>query len=211
MMRINKSSGLEYDDVIYNAANRKKILWLGDDCRMHSGIATMSREIILGTCHKYNYCQIAGAITHPEKGKVVDMSPATIAATGVKDAYVKLYPVDGYGNEDTLFTIIAMEKPDAIMHFTDPRYWGWLYILEKQIRSKIPITYYTIWDDIPYPQYNHPYYESCDLLMPISKQTANICKWVLGPKKCFSLEGNFDEKTGEEIPFVKTDIKKEVE
>ena len=39
--------------------------------------------------------------------------------------------------------------------------------------------YYTIWDDTPYPRYNKPYYESCDLLMCISKQTHNIVKQVL--------------------------------
>jgi len=34
--------------------------------------------------------------------------------------------------------------------------------------------YYTIWDDLPYPRWNEPFYESCDLLMGISKQTYNI-------------------------------------
>lgn len=163
---------------------KKKILLLSDDLRMHSGVATMSREIVLGTVHKYDWAQIAGAITHPDKGKVFDMCQATQQMTGVKDAYVKLYPTDGYGNEDTLFAIMAMEKPDAIMHFTDPRFWGWLYALERQIRSKIPITYLNIWDDIPYPVYNRPFYESCDLLMSISKQTLNINRQVLGEDRC---------------------------
>ena len=159
---------------------KKKILLLSDDLRMHSGVATMSRELVLGTVKDYDWIQIAGAISHPDKGKVINMDAATAQLTNVPDAKVTLYPVDGYGNEELLFAIMDREKPDAILHFTDPRFWGWLYSLERQIRTKIPLTYLNIWDDIPYPMYNRPYYESCDLLMSISKQTYNINKWVLG-------------------------------
>ena len=159
---------------------KPKGLLLSDDLRMHSGVATMSRELVLGTVANYDWVQIAGAIQHPDKGKVINMDAASAQITGVKDAKVTLYPVDGYGNEELLFNIMEREKPDFIMHFTDPRFWGWLYAIERQIRSKVPLTYLNIWDDVPYPMYNRPYYESCDLLMSISKQTYNINKWVLG-------------------------------
>ena len=43
-----------------------------------------------------------------------------------------------------------------------------------EIRTKIPIMYYNIWDDLPDPQYNELYYRSSDLLMSISKQTYGI-------------------------------------
>jgi glycosyltransferase involved in cell wall biosynthesis len=163
-------------------SKKKKILLLADDLRMHSGIATMSRELVLGTAHKYDWVQLAGAIEHPDKGKVADMSEATNKLLGRTDCYVKLYPIDGYGDEDTLFSIINLEKPDAILHFTDPRFWTWLYLIERQIRAKLPLTYLNIWDDLPYPMYNRPYYESCDVLMSISKQTYNINRSVLGEK-----------------------------
>ena len=58
---------------------RKKILFLCDDIRMHSGIATMAREIVLGTCHKYNWVNLGAAINHPEKGKRIDLSQDTDA------------------------------------------------------------------------------------------------------------------------------------
>lgn len=180
---------------------KKKILLLSDDLRMHSGVATMSRELVLGSVGSYDWVQIAGAISHPDKGKVINMDAATAQLTGVPDAKVTLYPVDGYGNEELLFNIMDREKPDAIMHFTDPRFWGWLYAIERQIRARVPLCYLTIWDDIPYPMYNRPYYESCDLLMSISKQTLNITKHVLGNDKCFTLDGEFD-KNGKLIPFV---------
>lgn len=172
--------------------SKKKILLLSDDLRMHSGVATMSRELVLGTLHHYNWVQIAGAIEHPEQGKVIDMKEACDKLNNRNDNYLKLYPVNGYGDEEVLFQIMAMEKPDAIMHFTDPRFWGWLYNIEHQLRSKIPLTYLDIWDDLPYPMWNKPFYKSCDALFAISKQTDNINKWVLGPENCTSIYGDFD-------------------
>lgn len=166
---------------------KPKILLLSDDLRMHSGIATMSRELVMGTVKNYDWIQLAGAIQHPEKGKVVNISDAIAKETGISDAKVILYPVDGYGNEDILYAIIDREKPNVIMHFTDPRFWGWLYAIEKQIRRKYPLTYLNIWDDVPFPMYNRPYYESCDLLMSISKQTYNINKHVCGSENCITV------------------------
>ena len=167
---------------------RKKILLLGDDLRMHSGVATMLREIVTKTSNHFNWVQLAGAINHPEQGKKFDLSQATRDMTKVPDANVKLYPVDGYGSDQMLFAVMQAEKPDAIMHFTDPRFWGWLYAIEKQVRSKIPLTYLHIWDDLPYPMWNRPFYQSCDALFAISKQSNNIAKHVLGAENCFSLD-----------------------
>jgi glycosyltransferase involved in cell wall biosynthesis len=107
---------------------------------------------------------------------------STNEATGLTDASVTLYPVHDYGNPDILRQLIAIEKPDAIMLITDPRYFVWLFAMENEIRKSIPITYLNIWDDYPAPMYNLPYYEACDLLMGISKQTVNINKLVLGDK-----------------------------
>ena len=51
--------------------SKKKILLLADDLRMHSGIATQSKEFVMGTIHKYDWVQIGGAVKHPEQGKVI--------------------------------------------------------------------------------------------------------------------------------------------
>ena len=160
---------------------KKKILLLADDIRLHSGIGTMSREIVFGTLDKYDWIQIAGAIKHPDEGKgVIDLSNDSkiTEETGIKDFSLKLFPVSGYGNPDIVRYVMDTEKPDMIMHFTDPRFWGWLYDMAYEIRQQIPISYYNIWDDLPFPHWNEPFYESCDLLMAISKQTYNINKHV---------------------------------
>ena len=154
--------------------SKKKILLLADDLRMSSGVGTMSKEFVLGTVDKYDWVQIGGAIKHPEAGKVVNMNETCVEETGVKDASLTIYPVNGYGTSDLLRSVMSHEKPDAILHYTDPRFWGWLYEMEHEIRQEIPIFYYNIWDDWPAPNYNQWFYESCDLIMNISKQTVAI-------------------------------------
>ncbi len=153
---------------------KKKILLLSDDLRMSSGVGTMSREIVMGTLDEFDWVQVGGAIKHPDKGKVIDMDKSAREETGVEDASLKVYPVDGYGDPKILRNLLEIEKPDAIMIYTDPRFWIWLFHMEHEIRQNIPIFYYNIWDDWPAPQYNQNYYESCDLIMNISKQTCAI-------------------------------------
>ena len=158
---------------------RKKILLICDDVRVHSGVATVAKEIVCGTAHHFNWVQIAGAIKHPDKGKRLDLSPSTDKEVGITGSSVILYPTDGYGDSGLLREILNIEKPDAIMLFTDPRYFTYIFSMEHEIRKSIPIAYLNIWDDYPAPMYNKPYYEACDLLMGISKQTVNINKIVL--------------------------------
>ena len=161
---------------------KKKIILLSDDLRMSSGVGTMSREIVMGTLDEYDWVQVGGAIKHPDNGKIIDMNESVRKEAGVENASLKIYPVDGYGNPNLLRHLIKLEKPDAIMIYTDPRFWGWLYNMEHEIRQHIPIFYYNIWDDLPYPRWNEPYYESCDLMLNISKQTHNIVQNVCQDK-----------------------------
>tara|TARA_A100001515_G_scaffold6435_1_gene5437 strand:- start:2290 stop:3708 length:1419 start_codon:yes stop_codon:yes gene_type:complete len=159
---------------------KKKILLLSDDLRMFSGVANMSREIVLGTIDEYDWCQIGGAVKHPEQGKIIDMNEGLKSdGRNFKNPYLKIYPVTGYGSPDFLREVLKIEKPDAIMHFTDPRQWIWLYQMERELRNDIPILYYNIWDDLPDPRYNTHYYRSSDVLISISKQTYGINKRLL--------------------------------
>ena len=153
---------------------KKKILLLSDDLRMTSGISTMSKEIVMGTIHKYDWVQLGASIKHPEIGKVIDINDDIRKRTGVEDASLKIYPSNGYGDIQTLRKLLDIEKPDAILHFTDPHYWQWLYDNEHEIRQRVPLLYYHIWDDLPDPKYNRNIYESCDWLGCISKQTYGI-------------------------------------
>jgi len=162
--------------------DRKKILFLCDDIRMTSGISTMAREIVVGTAHRFNWINLGGAINHPDQGKKLDISEDTNKINNIQDASVFIYPISGYGTQEAVRQLIEIEKPDAIFFFTDPRYWTWLFQMENEIRRKIPMIYLNIWDDLPAPLYNKSYYDSCDTLMAISKQTLNINRMVLGDK-----------------------------
>ena len=110
---------------------RKKILLICDDIRVHSGVATVAKEIVTHTAHHFNWVQIAGSINHPEKGKRLDLSQNTNELMGINDSSILLYPSDGYGNSNMIREIIKIEKPDAIMLFTDPRYFMHIWNLEQ--------------------------------------------------------------------------------
>jgi glycosyltransferase involved in cell wall biosynthesis len=161
---------------------RKKILLLTDDIRLPSGVGNIGKELVLNTAHKYNWLNLGAAINHPDKGKRFDLSPEVSKLKGINDPYVHVLPNDGYGDPQLLRTIIKHEKIDAIFLITDPRYFNWLFQIENEIRKKVPIIYLNIWDDYPAPMYNKAFYESCDALLGISKQTVNINKLVLGKK-----------------------------
>ena len=157
---------------------KKKILLLSDDLRMSSGIGVMSKEFVLGTLQHYDWVQIGGAIKHPDEGKIINMNDSVRKDLNIPDANLTIYPVSGYGSQPLLREVMVRENPDAILHYTDPRFWGWLYEMEHEIRQNIPIYYYNIWDDWPAPHYNENFYESCDLIMNISKQTVAIVNEV---------------------------------
>jgi glycosyltransferase involved in cell wall biosynthesis len=156
--------------------SKKRIMLLSDDLRMSSGVGTVSKNFVLGTLEHYEWVQVGGAIKHPEEGKIVDMNDSVREETGIEDAYLKIYPISGYGSQELLRQLMGIEKPDAILHYTDPRFWNWLYQMEHEIRQHIPIFYYNIWDDWPTPRYNEFFYESSDLIMNISKQSYAIVK-----------------------------------
>ena len=164
---------------------KKKILLLSDDLRMSSGIATVSKELVFGTLEHYDWVQLGAAVNHPEKGKEIDLGEDARKVSGVKDASLKIIPWTGYGDANILRELIMRHQPDAILHFTDPRYWRWLYEMEAEVRQNIPILFYHIWDDLPDPHYNRNYYESCDWLGCISRQTYGIVSRV----------GNIDSET----------------
>jgi glycosyltransferase involved in cell wall biosynthesis len=158
---------------------RKKILMLSDDIRTHSGVGCQARNIILNSAHHFNWVNIGGAVKHPDKGKGFDLSAEVNKQIGIKDSDVKVIASEGYGDAHLLRSVMVQEKPDAIVHFTDPRYWIWMYQMENEIRQQCPLVFYTIWDDVPYPMYNREFYRSEDMLLGISKQTVNIVKNVL--------------------------------
>jgi glycosyltransferase involved in cell wall biosynthesis len=161
---------------------RKRILLLTDDIRFPSGVGNVGKEIVINTAHRYNWYNVGAAIKHPDLGKILDISADISDQAGIEDAEVFIQPNNGYGDPITFRKILQQRKIDAVFLITDPRYFEWLFQIENEVRSKIPIIYLNIWDNYPTPMYNKGFYESVDTLLGISKQTVNINQLVLGDK-----------------------------
>jgi len=118
---------------------------------------------------KYKFICFGGAIKHR------DYKPIQVGDW--KEDWV-IYPVDGYGTQEKVRSVIQTERPDVLWIMTDPRFFGWLWEIEDEIRPNLPIVYYHVWDNFPYPTYNEKYYASNDTVVCISKVTHDILKNV---------------------------------
>ena len=148
-----------------------KVLTIGDHPLSPSGVGTQSRYVFtaLMDSGKFELISLAGAIKHQDY---------TVRAVEPYNDEWKIIPVDGYGTPEMIRSIIRNERPDMVWIMTDPRFWGWLWNIENEIRSLCPIVYYHVWDNYPYPMFNKPYYESNDHIATISKLTDDIVKTV---------------------------------
>lgn len=158
---------------------RKKILLVCDDIRVNSGVAHVAREIVVHTSQHYNWINMGAAINHPELGKKIDISKSINDELKINDSEVFVIPTNGYVDINLLRMVIKNEKPDALMLITDPRYFEHIFSIENEIRKNIPIIYLNIWDSTPAPLWNTEYYESCDSLLCISKQTKVLVETCL--------------------------------
>ena len=89
-----------------------------------------------------------------------------------------IYPVDGYGNHEMIRSLLQKEKPEALWFMTDPRFYEWLWEIENEIRVNVPMIYYHVWDNFPYPHFNAKFYKSNDMVACISKVTHEILQNV---------------------------------
>ena len=150
---------------------KMKVLVLADHPYSPSGVGTQTRymmEHLLDTGNYVFRC-FGGAIKHNE------YAPQTTDKYG--DDLV-IYPVDGYGSQESVRSILRTERPDMLWFMTDPRFFPWLWEIEDEIRSLVPMVYYHVWDNYPYPKYNKTWYDSTDYVACISKVTHDIVKTV---------------------------------
>lgn len=140
---------------------KKKILVLSDHPLAPSGVGVQARMLIEGLLRtgKYSFRCLGGAMKHP------DYSTVTVNPDWI------IKPVDGFGTREQIRNILMTERPDALLLFTDPRQFIWLWEVEDEIRQICPITYWHVWDNDPYPAYNKVWYESTDLINCLSYKT----------------------------------------
>ena len=155
----------------------KKVLFLSDDLRLHTGVANITKSIILNTCDSIDWVQMAMGC-QSETPSIIDVSESVSKITGVEDCSVRLYETFGYGSKVALRNILNQEEPDAIIHMTDPHRWDWLYDIENEIRENIPLLYYHVWDNEPFPKFLKSVYNSCDWIGCISNLTYECVREV---------------------------------
>lgn len=152
--------------------NKIKILVLSDHPLSPSGVGSQTKYMLdaMIKTGKYKFICLGGAIKHE------DYRPIKTEEWG-EDCII--FPIDGYGNPDMIRSVMRNEKPDILWFMTDPRFWGWLWQMEDEIRSLMPTVYYHVWDNGPPPTYNKAYYESTDVIACISKVTREIVEKVI--------------------------------
>jgi len=170
-----------------------KIFTMSDHPLSPSGVGTQTKyvmEFLLKT-GKYKIVSFGGAIKHQ------DYTPMKVDPWG--EDWI-IYPVDGYGSQDTVRSLIWKEKPDIVWFMTDPRFWPWLWEMENEIRAQVPMIYYHVWDNYPYPNYNRPYYLSNDHIACISKVTHDIVKTVAPEVKSSYIPHAVDGEVFKKLP-----------
>jgi glycosyltransferase involved in cell wall biosynthesis len=150
---------------------KKKIFVISDHPYAPSGVGTQTKYIIdaLLESGKYSVVCFGGAVKHE------NYQPQKTEQWG--DDLI-IYPVDGYGTQETVRSLLWMQKPDVMWFMTDPRFYTWLWDMENEIRALVPMVYYHVWDNLPLPKFNRNYYLSNDLIVTISKVTDHIVKNV---------------------------------
>jgi len=152
-------------------SDKIKIMTIGDMPFAPSGVGTQTKYIIenMLKTNKYKFISLGGAMKHPAYDP--------IKTEEWQDDWIT-FPVDGYGSQEIVRSLMRQEKPDILWFMTDPRFYGWLWEMENEIRPLVPMVYYHVWDNYPYPTYNKKFYESNDLIATISKVTDDIVRTV---------------------------------
>ena len=145
---------------------KKKIMVLSDHPLSPSGVGTQTKYMIesLLKTGRYEFVCLGGA-----------MQPVRVDPWGEN---WRIYPVDGYGNHEMIRSFLQKERPDVLWFMTDPRFYGWLWEIENEIRPHLPMVYYHVWDNFPAPSFNGIFYRSTDEVVCISKVTHEILKTV---------------------------------
>tara|TARA_R110000824_G_scaffold197409_16_gene380895 strand:- start:7355 stop:8644 length:1290 start_codon:yes stop_codon:yes gene_type:complete len=148
-----------------------KIFTISDMPLSPSGVGTQTRYVCeaLLKSGKFKIVSFGGAIKHPK------YNPIKTEEWG--DDWV-MFPVNGYGSPEQVRSLLRQEKPDILWFMTDPRFWGWLWEMENEVRPLLPMVYYHVWDNYPYPTYNKTFYDSNDFIAAISKVTHDIVSTV---------------------------------
>ena len=147
-------------------ADKKTILLLSDHPLSSSGVGTQARWLINGLINtgKWKFKCFGGAVKHEDYRTLV-----------VNEDFI-IKPTNGFGDRNMLRQVLATERPDVLLLFTDPRFFIWVWEMEDEIHQVCPIAYNHLWDNYPWPEFNKVLYESTDLVNCINWPTYQMVK-----------------------------------
>jgi glycosyltransferase involved in cell wall biosynthesis len=154
---------------------KRKVLILSDHALSPSGVGNQTRHLVNGLIQKgtWSFRQFGAAIKHADYRTIV-----------VNEDFI-IKPIDGFGNRQMLREALATERPDALLIFTDPRFFTWLFEMEDEVHQICPIAWWHVWDNYPVPDFNKPMYEGTDLINCHSYLTYEFCKELYPDKTNF--------------------------
>lgn len=131
-----------------------------------SGVGTQARWLINGLINtgKWKFKCFGGAVKHEDYRTLV-----------VNEDFI-IKPTNGFGDRNMLRQVLATERPDVLLLFTDPRFFIWVWEMEDEIHQVCPIAYNHLWDNYPWPEFNKVLYESTDLVNCINWPTYQMVK-----------------------------------
>ena len=152
--------------------NKTKILMISDHALSTSGVAIQSKYLIEGLIktEKYKIIQLGAAMYHD------NMTPQKLS-----DDFT-IIPCNSFGDKDIVRSLLVSEKPDAIIIFSDARFFTHIFNMEDEIHEACPILWWHVWDNTPTPYYNKHLYDSVDTINCISMLTYELCKKVTQTK-----------------------------
>lgn len=152
------------DDLFIKPQKKHKILVLSDHQLAPSGVGVQARVLIEGllATGRFSFRCLGGAVKHN------DYNPIK-----VNDDFI-IKPVDGFGTKEMIRELLIVEAPDAVLLFTDPRQFTWLWEMEDEIHQICPISYWHVWDNDPFPAFNSKWYSSTDLINCLSHKTYEL-------------------------------------
>lgn len=154
--------------------NKKlKLLVISDHAKTNTGVAVQSNHLISGLIKtkKYKVVQLGAAVYHDD-----------YSTDDVEEDFT-IIPVNGFGDKDTIRSMLVSYVPDAIIIFSDSRFFGHVFEMEDEIHQICPILWWHVWDNRPVPLFNKPFYDCVDTINCISEITYDMCKEVVKEDK----------------------------
>lgn len=142
-----------------------KVLWISDHPAANTGYGKITAQTAKYLKSKGHEVLLMGG-----------SGPAQVPFQEIEWEGCRLWQVMDYGNAEQVRFFLNNEKPDVVVANADPRFFDYLFKLDNEIRRTCPFVFYHLWDDLPFPVFNIPYYNSCDHIIAGSKFTFDLLK-----------------------------------